>query len=110
MKPGIAGLDKAQAFRGHPRVAANFMVKIFLEGKSVVAKARDLSMNGLFLQDLPNDGRTVLSLEVHLPGDEPFVADCRVRRRTEDGTAVEFVGLDWDHVFALARYLHPRLP
>ena len=44
----------------------------------------------------------------------PF-SGCMNARENSSGfiarsTAVEFVALDWDHVFALARYLHPRLP
>jgi hypothetical protein len=33
-----------------------------------------------------------------------------VVRRDSTGVALEFEGLDWDDLFALARFLHPRLP
>jgi hypothetical protein len=32
-----------------------------------------------------------------------------VRRRAEDELALEFDPLDWDDLFALARFVHPRL-
>lgn len=96
--------------RFHPRVEANLMVKVLLPGRSVAAKARDLSMAGLFLHAQPADTLRELTLSIPLPGDKEIVATCAIRRRTMEGVALEFGTLDWDDFLALARYLHPRLP
>lgn len=96
--------------RFHPRVDAGFMVKLFTRGRAVVAKASDLSMAGLkLLGDFAGTERHV-TLAIPLPDDREVVTTARVARRTEDGLALEFDGLDWEDLFALARFLHPRLP
>jgi len=99
-----------QAERFHPRVEANLMVKVILPGRSVVAKARDLSMAGLFLHAQPADALRELTLAIPLPGDREIVANCSILRRENNGVALEFGTLDWDDFIALARFLHPRLP
>ncbi len=98
------------AQRSHPRVCANFMVKLVTNGRTVVAKARDLSMAGLYLiADLEGVG-PMLTVRIPLPNDREVVTLCRVRRWRPGGVALEFASLDWDDLFALARFLHPRLP
>jgi hypothetical protein len=99
-----------QAERFHPRVEANLMVKVLLPGRAVVAKARDLSMAGLFLHAQPADTLRELTLSIPLPGDKEIVATCSILRRENNGVALEFGTLDWDDFIALARFLHPRLP
>lgn len=99
-----------QAERFHPRVEANLMVKVILPGRAVVAKARDLSMAGLFLHAQPADSLRELTLSIPLPGDREIVATCSILRRETNGVALEFGTLDWDDFIALARFLHPRLP
>jgi hypothetical protein len=97
--------------RYHPRVETNLMVKVHLNGRTVVAKARDLSMAGLFLMAHPGESLRRLTLAIPLPGEErEIVTTCEIRRREMDGVALEFGKLDWDDLFVLARYLHPRLP
>jgi PilZ domain len=96
--------------RFHPRVEANFMVQVHVNGRSVVAKARDLSMAGLFLLAHPGDAEQRLTLTLPLPGGEDIVTRCHIRRREAQGVALEFDMLDWDEMIALARYLSPRLP
>ncbi len=98
------------AERFHPRVEANLMVKVMLPGRTVVAKARDLSMAGLFLIAHPADTLRELTLAIPLPDDRELVTTCTVRRREMNGVALEFGTLDWDDFLALARFLHPRLP
>ncbi len=100
----------SRAERYHPRVDANLMVKVQLNGRTVVAKARDLSMAGLFLLGHPGESVQRLTLAIPLPGDREITTTCDIRRREMDGVALEFGQLDWDDLFALARYLHPRLP
>lgn len=95
--------------RFHPRVDAGLMVKVLVDGKAVVAKARDLSMAGLFLLGNAVDPRPRVTVALPLPGRE-VVVGCTVRRTQEEGTALEFDRLDWDDMIALARFLHPRLP
>jgi hypothetical protein len=99
-----------QVERFHPRVEANLMVKVILPGRAVIAKARDLSMAGLFLHAQPADTLKELTLSIPLPGDRELVTTCAIRRREMNGVALEFGTLDWDDFLALARYLHPRLP
>jgi hypothetical protein len=96
--------------RFHPRVEANLMVKVILPGRAVVAKARDLSMAGLFLHAQPAEALRELTLAIPLPGDREIVITCTIRRREMNGVALEFGTLDWDDFIALARFLHPRLP
>ena len=86
------------------------MVKVILPGRAVVAKARDLSMAGLFLQAQPADALRELTLAIPLPGDREIVATCSILRREAHGVALEFGTLDWDDFISLARFLHPRLP
>jgi hypothetical protein len=99
-----------QAERFHPRVEANLMVKVILPGRAVVAKARDLSMAGLFLHAQPADALREITLAIPLPGDKEIVTTCSILRRENNGVALEFGTLDWDDFIALARFLHPRLP
>ncbi len=108
----LSGSAEAQqdVERFHPRVDANFMVKVLLEGRAVLAKARDLSMAGLFLQAKPPAALSRVTLAIPLPGDREVVTTARVRRWHQEGVALEFDELDWDDLFALARFLHPRLP
>lgn len=96
--------------RYHPRVEANFMVKVLLNGRQVLAKAKNLSMDGLYLYAFPLGGLERMTVAVPLPGDREIVTTCVVRRQHMDGVALEFESLDWDDMIAIARYLHPRLP
>jgi len=96
--------------RYHPRVEANLMVKLLLNGRAILAKARDLSMAGLCLLEDPGLGRDRLTLAIPLPGDREVVTSAAVRRKTTGGLGLEFDQLDWEDMFALARFLHPRLP
>jgi hypothetical protein len=96
--------------RYHPRVEASLMVKVVMGGRSSLAKAKDLSMAGLFLAGLRAKEGDRLAVTLSFPEDTEISAFCRVKRRHTDGVAVVFEDLDWDHLLALARYLHPRLP
>jgi PilZ domain len=98
------------AARFHPRVEANFMIKLKLNGRSVLAKARDLSMAGVcVLGEFLMPGERI-QVAIPLPDDREIVTGASVRRLEKDELAVEFDQLDWDDMFALARFLHPRLP
>jgi len=101
--------EAAARQRFHPRVDAGFMVKFLVDGRAILAKAKDLSMAGLFvLAQAPR--REKVTLAIPLPGDREIVTTCLIRRATPQGLALEFEHLDWDDMFALARFLHPRLP
>jgi hypothetical protein len=96
--------------RFHPRVAANFMVKAMVQGRLVVTKAKDLSMAGMSLiGPIGVEGEKV-TVAIPLPHDREILTAGRITRELDDGVALEFDPLDWDDMFALARYLHPRLP
>lgn len=103
-------IDFADAERLHPRVDANFMVMALSHGRSVLYKARDLSMDGIFLIDHGGKAGHEVHLVVPLPNDCELQVVGRIVRREEDGVAVKFDALDWEEIFAFARYLHPRLP
>ncbi len=96
--------------RYHPRVPAGFMVKLLMDGKAVLAKARDVSMNGVRVAGAGWLERDWVTIAIPLPNDREVVTGCKVRRREQDELALEFDELDWDDMFALARFLHPRLP
>jgi hypothetical protein len=96
--------------RFHPRVDAGFMVKLFTGGRAVLAKATDLSMAGLKLVGDFGVEDDRMTLCIPIPGDREVVTQATVRRRGEEALALEFDQLDWDDMFALARFLHPRLP
>jgi hypothetical protein len=95
--------------RFHPRVDANIMVKLFTNGRSVLAKARDLSMAGVKVMGDFLASETRVTVSIPLPGDREVVTQGTVRRRSEEEIALEFDQLDWDDMFALARFLHPRM-
>ncbi len=95
--------------RFHPRVDAGFMVTVGVNGRSIVAKAADLSMAGLKLfGDFGSAGER-LTITVPLPNDRDVRTHATIRRCSEEGVAIEFDQLDWDDMFALARFVHPRL-
>lgn len=102
--------ERAPAERYHPRVEANFMVKLLVNGRVILVKASDLSMAGMLLVGDPALGREEVTVSVPLPNDREVVASCKIRRRSSGDVALEFIGLDWDDLLAFARYLHPRLP
>jgi hypothetical protein len=95
--------------RFHPRVEANLTVKVLTHGRAIPAKAKDLSMAGLYLIG-DYRGQERITVAIPLPHDKEVVSVCRVKRRHEDGVGLEFEGLDWEDLFALARFMHPRLP
>jgi hypothetical protein len=98
------------ARRRHPRVPAGFLVKAYAQGRIVLHKARDLSMTGVLLEGDTGGDEPVL-LELPLPDQDRSVrARGRVTRRSDGGTALHFVDLDWEDILALARYVAPRLP
>lgn len=103
-------IDFSNKERFHPRVEAGFMVKLLIDGKAVLAKARDLSMAGLFVLEHPLGRKERVTVAIPLPGDKEIVSTCFIRRATDEGVALEFDRLDWDDMFAIARFLHPRLP
>ena len=101
--------DNLVPARYHPRVDANIMVKLKLNGRQVLAKARDLSMAGLcVLGEFIGVGERV-QVAIPLPDDREIVTGASVKRRDGEQIAVEFDQLDWEDMFALARFLHPRL-
>jgi hypothetical protein len=96
--------------RTHPRVPAGFAVDVRTRDGIFTAQARDLSMAGLLLVGFSAQAGEMLPMSISLPGDQVRAFVGRVTRVHTDGVAVEFERLDWDDLFALARFLHPRLP
>ncbi|MFN7131700.1 MAG: PilZ domain-containing protein [Myxococcales bacterium] len=101
--------EQARPRREHPRVPANFVVHVEMPGGAVKARARDLSMAGLYLDaplKVPDRVQVLLVL-----GEEigSVVTTCEVERRDEHGVALSFARIDWDELMVLARFLSPRL-
>ena len=95
--------------RAHPRVVAGFIVRIRNGHEIIVAMARDVSMVGLSI-DAPLPEGKKFPLALSLPGEvRPIVAVGQVERSDDSGTALTFVDLAWNNLFALARFLSPRL-
>lgn len=96
--------------RQHPRVPAGFMVKLQLGARQVLARARDLSMAGLFVDGPAAHLPAEVRLRIPLPGiDREVETTCLVERRDARGVALSFAQIDWDDLLLMARYLSPRL-
>jgi PilZ domain len=102
--------DVAIRERLHPRVPAHLPVEVKGPGMLRQAVAEDLSLAGLRLLGLRAPVGQPLTVCLPLPGDRVLQLRCSVVREDETGVALEFEGLDWEDLFALARFLHPRLP
>jgi hypothetical protein len=96
--------------RYHPRVAANLMVTVRNGPRALLAKAKDLSMAGVFVWGDPGPLEEQVTVTIPLPDGSAITAPCAVARAQDEGVALKFGDLDWDDLIALARYLHPRLP
>lgn len=98
------------ATRYHPRVTADFPVKLKAGARTILAQARDLSMEGLSVvgQLVGIESRVTISFE--LPNVGLVTTLARVKRVSAHETALELDQLDWDDMMTLARFLHPRLP
>ncbi len=106
----MMNVESITATRFHPRVSANFTVKLHQHGKALAVKASDLSMAGVKLVGKFAGLTERLTLAIPLPKDRELLVRAKVKRHDGDELAVEFEQLDWDDMFALARFLHPRLP
>ena len=96
--------------RQHPRVRAGFLVKMQLGPRQVMARARDLSMAGLFLDGPLSRLPSEMELRIPLPGqDREVLTTCRVERTDSDGVALSFSRIDWSDLLLMARFLSPRL-
>ena len=96
--------------RQHPRVAANLPTEVKGPGMLRQAVAEDISLAGLRVLGLRAPVGQSLTVALALPGDRRVQLRCSVVRQDPTGVALAFDGLDWDDLFALARFLHPRLP
>jgi hypothetical protein len=101
---------EAVATRFHPRVGAQLVVKLKLNGRAVSARSTDLSMAGLCLQGEFPELADQVTLAIPLPDDKHVITQAKVKWREAGKVALEFAQLDWEDMFALARFLHPRLP
>jgi len=96
--------------RQHPRIQAGFLVKMQLGAREVLARARDLSMVGLYLDGPLSRLPSEIDVRIPLPGqDREVLTTCRVERTNGDGVALSFSKIDWNDLLLMARYLSPRL-
>jgi hypothetical protein len=112
MNPAAEELTQPKPMRQHPRVAADFVVRLVAGTRSVLARAVDLSLAGLALHD-PAGGLEEGAFDrvaLKIPGEARQLSlPVRFARRHHDRVALSFAALDWDDLFSLARYLSPRL-
>jgi hypothetical protein len=95
--------------REHPRVPSDFPVKLQLGNTELCARARDLSMTGLYLSGALELPETVL-VRIPLADEGTEVATtCRIERREKHGVAVSFAEIRWEDLLLLARYVSPRI-
>lgn len=98
--------------REHPRVPADFVVKLLSGTRSVLTRALDVSLAGLALHDPAGELRAgdAYRVALRIPGESRDLnLRAHLARRTGDTAALAFSSLDWDDLFTLARYLSPRL-
>lgn len=99
-----------EILRQHPRVTADLLVQVIGSGRSVIARAVDLSMEGLKLLDVGlDDVGDMTQVAIGLPGQSTWRTACRVARREKGVVGLQFVALDWDQLLSIARYVSPRL-
>lgn len=110
MHAAPVNLPETVVERFHPRVSANLMVTVHAGQRNIVAKARDLSLDGLFLWGVPGFGERNVTVTIPLPDGNDVVTPCEMTRYQDEGVALKFAELDWDDLIALSRFLHPRLP
>src|SRR5262245_3419541 len=70
--------------RYHPRVSSNLMVTVQTPRRAIVVKARDPSMNGLFLSGVPGFGERQVTVNIPLPNGQDIVTQCEVTRSQRD--------------------------
>ena len=105
----LTGEEVAKRF--HPRVVVEGLkVKLKTQRGVVVTQTTDLSMAGCCVEGEVAAMAERLTIAVQLPKDRLIVTGARVRTFKDGNTGIEFDQLDWDDLFALARFLHPRLP
>jgi hypothetical protein len=96
--------------REHPRISAGLLVTLQLGARQVAARARDLSMAGLFLDGPLSQLPGEIGLSIALPGQAREVhTTCRLERREAAGVALSFARIEWEDLLLVARYLSPRL-
>ncbi|AKU90208.1 hypothetical protein AKJ08_0595 [Vulgatibacter incomptus] len=91
---------------------AGFPVSLRAEGHTLVRIARNLSMTGLLVDGVEAAPGARFVAELRLPDEQRTLSiTCEVLGTVRhDGTrALHFLDLDWDDMFALARFLAPRL-
>jgi hypothetical protein len=86
------------------------MVTVGLQGRQVLTKAADLSMDGLLLKGPLGALGERLSLRIPLPADREIATIATIVRHQDEWAALKLDELDWDDLLALARFVHPRLP
>ena len=107
----VLNAPSTQPMRQHPRVGADFVVRLIGPTRSVLTRAVDLSMAGLALIDPAGELKRAVfdRVSISIPGEEELVLRVRVARREGERVGLIFEDLDWDDLFLLARYLSPRL-
>jgi hypothetical protein len=98
------------ANRYHPRVFSGLKVKLKTQRGVLMTQSIDLSMAGVCVEGEVAAMAERLTIAVQLPNDRLIVTGARVRSFKDGNTGIEFDQLDWEDLFALARFLHPRLP
>lgn len=94
------------------RLNAELPVDLEQSGVSLKAQTRNISCGGLFLSLDPQQlaPEEDLQLVIHLPNQKnPVKLVGSVRRRENDGVALEFQGLYNDNILAIERFVKSNL-
>lgn len=86
------------------------MVMLEVDGRQLLTKAADVSMDGLLLKGdfgVQEGGR--VPVRIPLPRDRVIDTEATIVRRSPGWAALQLDELDWDDLLALARYVHPKL-
>jgi hypothetical protein len=105
----LSSTDHGRESRHHPRVPANFPIRLLHGARTWSGRAKNLSLSGLALEGNKQVGLGKVRLELALPSeDAPLWVQGEVIREDRE-LAVRFLDLDWPEILALARYVSPRL-
>ena len=109
MVEGILNFIEKRIFR---RLDAEVPVDLEISGKTLKVRTRNISCGGMFLnldpEKLNPDGD--LNVVIHLPNRKnPVKLAGEIRRRGNDGVAVEFQGLYNDNILAIERFVKSNL-
>lgn len=105
----LSSSRRSHESRLHPRVPANFPIRLRHGASCWSGRATNVSLSGLAVEGAPSVDVGKVRLELALPAERsPLTVEGEVVRE-DRGLAIRFLDLDWADILALARYVAPRL-